>query len=99
MAGLDEIIDEICENIAEMVVEAGMETMWSMVVNAGQETLVGDIEGDYLDQVEAVAEGEFEPVDTDVPEAIGIICDVGNAYLAAGAEICNQIREAANLLD
>lgn len=96
---LEAIVDEICQEIAENFVSEGMETMWGMVGNAGQESLISDIEGDYMDQVDSVADGEFDPVESDHPEAVGIITDVGNAYLAAGAAICELIRQITDIAD
>lgn len=96
---LEVIVEEICQEIAESFVSEAIDTMWGMVANDGQESLISEIEGDYADQVEGVSEGDFEPVESSHPEAVGIITDTGNAICSAGAEICNQIRNAASLED
>lgn len=92
MSILDELIEELCNEVAEYFVSEAVETMWGMVANAGQEAIIGDCEGDFLDQVEDISNGDFEEVESGHPEAVGIITDTGNAICGAGAQICDFIR-------
>lgn len=93
------LVEEICNEIAESFVNEAIDTMWGMVGNAGQEAIIGDCTGDFEEQVENISQGDFDEVVSGHPEAVSIITDTGNAICATGAEICDNIRDAASILD
>lgn len=88
----DDFIDEICNEIAEDAVSNAIDYMFGSCVNEGQESLVGDVSGEFEDQAENIADGEFYPVSSEHPEAIGLMVDVANEICASGAHICGLIR-------
>lgn len=96
---MDEIADAICAEIAEGMVMSAIDTMAGMCVNEGQSSLIDSCAGDYEDQIEDVANGDFSAVESDHPEAVGGITEVGNMICETAAEICDAVRAFFEALD
>lgn len=94
---IEDIVNEITEEIAESAVEEAIDLMWSSCVNEGQETLIGDIESDVYDQVEDIQQGDYQEVESDHPEAVGLIMEAANEICSSAAEECLEIRQEAGL--
>lgn len=93
-----DFIEELCQSNAEKMVESMIDYMWSSAVNAGQEALIANIEDDLMDQVDPIANGEYEPLETDHPEAIGEIVETVNDFCNQTAEVNAMMLEADALL-
>lgn len=90
---MDEIVDEICAEIAEGMCGAASDYGWGSVVNAGQETQFGDVDDQIWSQVDGIADGEAEGVEGgDAVSEIAMVC---SEILETAANICSNIREAA----
>jgi hypothetical protein len=90
---------DVREQIAETGVNAAIDVMYAMCANNGQATLIESVESDFSDQVDQIADGEFEEIESNHPEAVGEITDVGNAICKQAADICDAIKEISDLLN
>lgn len=95
-----EFIDMLCTDVADSFVNEAAQMAWGMVGNAGQEALVSDIEGDIYSSWDDVYNGTGGiSIESDHPEAIGIICEVVSLLLEVGAGQCRFIRETTTWAD
>lgn len=90
---------DIREALAQKAVESSIDIMYSLCVNNGQATLIESVESDFADQVDSIADGDFDEVDSDHPEAVGAITAIGNAICDQAANICEAIKEISQFLD
>lgn len=92
------ILDELCQEVAEQAIEMCIEILDSEPVNEGQQSLAWDAMPEYEDQLEDIADGDFEPVETPHPEAIGQMIEECNGICEAAAYICNAIQALDSIL-
>lgn len=95
----EDAIDEMCEEIAQSYIEAGASMMLGMCGNAGQESIIGNSIDSYYELAEGASQGEVDSFSTDHDDAVSIIIDAGMEFVEAAADICAQIRAAADVAE
>lgn len=92
-----EFIDALCADIADRTIAQALDIANSSPANSGQDTLCSELP--IEDCWEAIYSGEGATVDTEHPEAIGVIVDQINALLEEGAFQAKFARETISWAD
>lgn len=90
--GWEAIVERICESLSTATVEGCTEQALDRCANNGQLALITDIMDGWLGQQDSISNGDFDPVETTHPEAVGQIVEHANYRCQRAAEECAKLR-------